>query len=1099
MKYFFEEQNPARAMGRFFAELGIPLAGQDENPVSPEELLGNRYNPELEPFTLMENSWFLGLVDENLIGGSKTLDRDFLETAPQDYNGIAVFGTSLKQRENNLPPTRTHLASITRAFARSFPNLPVVLLFRYGDCICLANAERLPWKQHSRPGEKVGKVSLLRDIHITDTHAGHKKILERLQRKQGFASFDDLYGHWQSVFDISLLNKEFYEELSSWYFWARSLARKSPLEKKAVVYFPSDGIDQNEQEQENWAATSLIRLITRVIFVWFLREKGLVPPGIFKKEELPSWLVDVSDQSSSYYRAILQNLFFATLNRKMGERKFANESGEFHQHRNEYGVKTLYRYANLLKCNPKNLVKLFANIPWLNGGLFECLDHNNETGKVVYRDGFSRNPGKQARVPNFLFFQDEKTLNLDSTTTGVPASTKVRGLIDILSSYVFTVTENTPVEEDVALDPELLGRAFENLLASYNPETRTNARNRTGSFYTPREIVDYMVNESLREYLLAKLEKSQTPETPQKPDNPQVPTPQTPPAPTPQNPPSPSPTQNRQEQIDKLFSQEHTENPFNPAETSTLIEAISHCRVMDPACGSGAFPMGILQNMVFLLRKLDPDNQNWKQTQIKQAREESGKVYTGNQEKNQRGDRLREINETFDNNTLYPDYTRKLYLIENCIYGCDIQPIAIQICRLRFFISLIVDQEKQPEKENLGIRGLPNLETRFIAADALVKMNLPEEQKRELFKDEELEAKEKELLEVRHRHFNASNRDSKLRLQKKDHRLRDDIIKIVNNRQEAQRQYLQREIATLKEKESHGSLDSRDTKKLATLEEKMGNPHSDGSGKEGLAEQLARWKPYKPDSVSLFFDSYWMFGLNSGFDIVLGNPPYVQLQKEGGRLARKYRNEAFHTFTSSGDIYGLFYEKGVDLLSPGGVLAFITSNKWMKAGYGRNLRKYFIDSGHILTLIDFGEATIFQNAAICTNIMLYRKGSRSPARQVYNLSDQKLDVRQPISRILAQNNPAALRPTERNFIILSKPEARIMDLMRERGTPLGEWENLNIYRGITTGYNEAFIIDTETRNQLVAEDPNSRDILKPPSAGPGCGTLQRGMGREVAG
>ena len=136
-------------------------------------------------------------------------------------------------------------------------------------------------------------------------------------------------------------------------------------------------------------------------------------------------------------------------------------------------------------------LRCFEDIPFLNGGLFECLDFvENINGKNIEKryDGFSTKKEKQPFVPNILFFGKDPDVDF-SKEFGDDKSyrhEKVRGIIDILSSYKFTITENTPIEEEIALDPELLGKVFENLLASYNPETQTTARKQTGSFYTPR-------------------------------------------------------------------------------------------------------------------------------------------------------------------------------------------------------------------------------------------------------------------------------------------------------------------------------------------------------------------------------------------------------------------------------------------------------------------------------------------------------------------------------------------------------------------------------------------------------------------------------------
>ncbi len=189
-------------------------------------------------------------------------------------------------------------------------------------------------------------------------------------------------------------------------------------------------------------------------------------------------------------------------------RTFARDEG-FQKNRATYGVDTLYRYEEYFR-NPTTALDHFAEVPFLNGGLFECLDRTEEeTNRKLYVDGFSRNKKKRPTVPNFLFFNEEKTVDLSAAYGETKRKKeKVRGLLRILHSYKFTIVENTPIDQEIALDPELLGKVFENLLASYNEETKTTARKQTGSFYTPRSIVEYMVDESLKSYLADSLTAS---------------------------------------------------------------------------------------------------------------------------------------------------------------------------------------------------------------------------------------------------------------------------------------------------------------------------------------------------------------------------------------------------------------------------------------------------------------------------------------------------------------------------------------------------------------------------------------------------------------
>ena len=135
-------------------------------------------------------------------------------------------------------------------------------------------------------------------------------------------------------------------------------------------------------------------------------------------------------------------------------------------------------------------------------------------------------------------------------------------------------------------------------------------------------------------------------------------------------------------------------------------------------------------------------------------------------------------------------------------------------------------------------------------------------------------------------------------------------------------------------------------------------------------QQIADWISYDQNGVADWFDPKRMFGVREGFDIVLGNPPYIQLQKNGGRLANRYQNAGFEVFSRMGDIYQLFYEKGAESLVDGGLLCYITSNKWMRAGYGQKLRRFFTNKTP-LKLLDFGGIKVF-NATVDPNIMLLR-------------------------------------------------------------------------------------------------------------------------------
>lgn len=696
----------------------------------------------------------------------------------------------------------------------------------------------------------------------------------------------------EKAFSVDTLTKDFYRELSNWYFWALT-----------KIEFPNDA----ESDKDIRNSTNTIRLITRLIFVWFLKQKKLVPDVLFNKEEALS-LLNLNDRNdSTYYKSILQNLFFATLNQEMGKRAFRNEK----QH---YNITNLYRYKNYFK-EPSRALELFGNIPFLNGGLFECLDKPHLTEKtqqgnekIIRVDGFSDRDDNKIVVPDYLFFGGAVDVDLslaydDNRQTHL----KIRGIIDILNSYNFTVEENTPLDIQVALDPELLGKVFENLLASYNPETKTTARKQTGSFYTPREIVHYMVDESLKVYLVQKLTDKLEYCWQTKDDDPNDISIGTPPEIEEY---ISSQKELLQQKVADLLSYSDADPVFEPKEVHYLMEVIDEIKVLDPACGSGAFPMGVLQQLVHILQKVDPDNRKWKYLQMEKAQKELQNTMEGSDADNF-ATFLKEILEAFENNS--NDYGRKLFLIENCIYGVDIQPIAVQIAKLRFFISLICEQDPNSDLPNLGIKPLPNLETKFVAANTLIGLDTTS-----TFKPDSVYTLEKQLEDIRHRHFSARTPETKRKYRDRDKILREQIAEELIN---------------------------------------TGFPATS-------ADQIANWNPYDQNTHALFFDKYWMFGIEDGFGVVIGNPPYIG-QKGNNEIFKPVKasplGREFHQRRM--DYFYFFFHQALNLSIKRGIINFITTNYYITATYADLLRKDFKDRASIRQLINFNELKIFESAA----------------------------------------------------------------------------------------------------------------------------------------
>lgn len=747
-----------------------------------------------------------------------------------------------------------------------------------------------------------------------------------------FTSLDKI----QEAFSVDKLTKQFYEELFNWYLWALS------EDNGFAVKFPNDtSVETDNRKIEE----HLIRLITRLIFVWFIRRKKLIPDAIFNVDELEKILVDfnpASKHEGNYYNAILQNLFFACLNNPIEDRKFSTEDA-FQGKAKDYGVKNLFRdnkkktWFNLPK---EDVVDIFKQVPFLNGGLFECLDKITENDKILYYDGFSRDEKtkdgnlKRAFVPNALFFD------------------KTKGLITILEKYNFTVEENSVDDVEVALDPELLGKVFENLLAAYNPETKETARKQTGSFYTPREIVDFMVDQSLIQYLV---------------------------------------THNKdisKEDLEEFVLKKSLPKSFTKTKIAAVEEQIKTIKILDPACGSGAYPMGILTRLYELLTLLGGSSDN--------------------------------------------HYENKLTLIENCIYGVDIQSIAVQISKLRFFISLIVEQNPNDNvADNYGIKSLPNLETKFVAANTLIGLKQNSKDQLDL-NDPALLAMKEELWDIRnHQNFRARSFKEKKELRKKDKELCSKIKNYIHKtaggpneekikanlaeieKAEAKLENLPEVLVDITKTYSQVSMFEEERVTTPSMFQKDANEETRNKVKKQIlalkkeiefeqskkgnvdteeADNLISWDPYDQNSSSPFFDPEWMFGVES-FDVVIGNPPYVEIsdkkQKENFSILYK------EVLSKHYDLYIFFYKKGLELLKKEGILTYITPHTFTVYSQFQALRDY-IKSNTCIEEVTGRIENIFESAVVDNTILILRNtksvGHNTTIFSEYKISSAKLET-----------------------------------------------------------------------------------------------------------
>ena len=861
--------------------------------------------------------------------------------------------------------SRTKYAEFTREINKRL-FAPTVILFRAADRLTVAFADRRPDKTDG-DRDVLGQVTLIKDIRLNNPHRAHLDILSELSLeacaqwmndKKKPKNFDGLLAAWLAKLDTEELNKQFYRKLFAWFEWAIEEAT-----------FPTD------ENRTIKPAEHVIRLITRLLFIWFIKEKGLIAAELFNKTQIQDLLTeDDFNNGDSYYRAVLQNLFFATLNTEIDKRKFSTVGYATNRDFSRY------RYKDQMRDSDK-LLDIFAKTPFINGGLFDCLDSWEATGEESYRiDCFSDNQYHKLSIPNRLFFDEN------------------RGLLPLLEHYKFTVEENTPIEQEVALDPELLGRVFENLLAAYNPETGATVRKQTGSYYTPRAIVDYMVEEALVATLSQKCS------------------------------PTDSDTQLWEERLRYLLDYaqifDDASEWFDDSETDAIVQAISELTILDPAVGSGAFPMGMLHKLTLALRRLDPDNNRWEKLQKERALQRA-EIAFDTQDDPTRREELIEIDETFKRYR-DSDFGRKLYLIQNSIFGIDIQPVACQIAKLRFFISLAIEQEPEQNAENFGIKPLPNLETRFIAANTLIGLKaqgtLTSNRARDL---------EQELRDNRERHFHATTRQRKRACKIRDEELRTE---------------------------------------LATELKHFGMSNTD-------AERIARWDPYDQNATTDWFDSEWMFGITEGFDMVVGNPPYISHDKIPKQLKAQIKNH-YQSYEPFADVYCYFIEKALELQSKRGILSFITSNSYLRAEYGAPIRNLLLSKNMLLRMLNIEDSQVFESAIVNVAIIV----SRTPTNST---DDSCFVVNSPFSgnsfadfvKINGFNYPQS-HFNSKSWNLAEPKLVELQKKLESSGKTLEEFQT-KIRLGIATGSNEAFLIDEDQKQEFCKKNPINAEIIKP--------------------
>lgn len=682
----------------------------------------------------------------------------------------------------------------------------------------------------------------------------------------------------------------------------------------------------------------------------------------FLKEKgiIPSTLLDSAliEKLKRFHQDLLQKLFFGTLNTRVNERDW------------------------LLMADVE-VKSRFEKIPYLNGGLFDKTKEDE------------------------LF----ESLELNSW---------LLNFVRVLESYDFTVDESSSQYQQVAVDPEMLGRIFENLLASQNPETEkaaNNERKAFGAFYTPRDIVDFMVDEALRTYLANKLNVSA-------------------------------------DELAPAFSI----NPVWPEKLNKRkLEAEKHLqsvKILDPACGSGAFPMGVLHRLISLRQLLG----------------------------------------------LYPDtHHLKKEILSNNIYGVDIMPMAVEIARLRAWLSLIVEEDYKAEKvaSNFEIDALPNLDFKFMQGNSLLETY----EGIKLFdgrllaqngankKDTIIEKTQKKISALQSQYIELHSANKLKGTQKavleKELKENKDLLSRLMKVEEPQAVYGlfqgDASAANIAErlKELHQDLFNTSDKEVkkdlkGKIEELEWNLIAANLKEQGKTDKLNDLKKLKDQNVK----PYFLYRLNfpevftekGGFDIVIGNPPYVRQEAIDPYYKPLYIQNHPEVGSGTADLYVYFFDSALYVTNPGGVIIFITLNKYLKTKYGEGLRNKLKDK-NVDLIIDFFELPVFEASTDTAITKIINAPDTDSTKYFPVKSLDNLDL-----NVITKGEPLKVIKDGSEWKFTDSTSTTIIEKLTKNSTSLQAFTNDRIYYGIKTGLNDAFVLDKEDAEPLLKT--NSKAIVR---------------------
>lgn len=670
--------------------------------------------------------------------------------------------------------------------------------------------------------------------------------------------------------------------------------------------------------------------------------------------------------------------------------------------------------------------QVFGNVPYLNSSLFEPTDMEHDT----------------LFISNL---RDEKSIPIIGTTVLKSDQGKKRTgslsaleyLLEFLNAYDFSSEGSEDIQEDnkTLINASVLGLIFEKINGY-----------KDGSVFTPGFITMYMSAKAIRKTIVQKFNQAKG--------------------------------WNCQTFEDLKEDIQEEIRSGNRKEVRRIAnEIINSLKIVDPAVGSGHFLVSVLNELIAIKNELkilvDSNFDPISSHVVEVVNDEliiadlEGNLF----EYNYLSKESQRIQETL--------FHEKQTIIENCLFGVDINPNSVKICRLRLWIELLKSSYYKPESNFTELETLPNIDINIKCGNSLVSRFGLDEDLSQALKKSKFSIDAYRIAVDRYR--NADNKEEKREMERLINSIKSDfrseiakndpkIIKKAKLGGELYNLTMQTGLFEESAKEKKARLTrvdkvSLELNKLETeIEEIKGNQ---------IYENAFEWRFEFPEVLN---DS----GDFIGFDVLIGNPPYIR-QEEFSAL-KPYLQSRFQTFAGTADLYVYFVELSMNLLKNSGDFVFIIPNKWMRAGYGKALRNY-VKGFKINELLDFGDLQVFEEATTYPLIISLSKSYSSENFRAVNLDT--LDFPVGMANYLEENQleVSPLGLSEDGWTLTDSRSQELLLKLKSQGVPLSEYVEGKIYRGILTGLNEAFVIDQETKDRLIAEDPNSEVVIKPFLAG----------------